>query len=319
MGTRKENWRAPRVLVCMGIVLMMALLLPAATTRAAPDEVSTQEPAECASCHTPQGEEWNGSPHAMAYDVVLDAVKTACGEPMGGDCACLSCHTTDFDAETGTFDHEGVSCEACHGSYQVGHEVGGASVMLDSDSCVCEDCHSETEHQWEGSPHAAGNIQCISCHDVHSQELRQPDETLCQSCHRTQPADTLHSTHLPNDVLCTDCHFSPVQRQEGLELRTVAGDQTVINHTLNPDTSTACITCHTNPLDGDAAQVQPVVAVNEAKWSELTLELDETRDANHQLQVLPFVTLGVGLGIGVVMGAIVVLAVGLILQRRSQR
>jgi predicted CXXCH cytochrome family protein len=211
-----------------------------------------------------------------------------------------------------------VTCEACHGPYDGEHPAGEAAVLLDSDSCICEDCHAETEHQWENSVHAAGNVQCISCHDVHSQELRQSEESLCASCHRTQPADTLHTTHLPNQVVCADCHFSPVQREEALAVRAVSGDQTVVNHKLNPDTSTACITCHSNPLDVDTAHVQPVVAVNEAKWTELTLELDEARDANRQLQVLPFVTLGVGLGIGVVMGAIVVMVVGIVCQRRRQ-
>jgi predicted CXXCH cytochrome family protein len=318
MGVRKENRRPIRALACLGLLVVMALLVPAAMAQAAPPDATAQDPEDCVSCHPAQGEEWHGSAHATAYDAVIDAIQTACDERLDGDCACLSCHTTEFDAETGTFGHEGVTCQACHGTYQAGHEVGGASVMIDSDSCICEDCHTETEHQWEGSPHAAGNIQCISCHDVHSQQLRQSEDTLCQSCHRTQPADTLHATHLPNGVVCTDCHFSPVQRQEGLELRTVAVDQTIANHRLSPDTSTACIVCHSSPLESDAAQVQPVVAVNEAKWSELTLELDETRNANRQLQVIPFVTLGVGLGIGVVMGAIVVLAVGLICQRRGQ-
>jgi hypothetical protein len=109
-----------------------------------------------------------------------------------------------------------------------------------------------------------------------------------------------------------------VEREEGLELRTVAGDHTIANHTLNPDTSTACITCHTSPIADPVAQTQPALAVHEDKWTELTLELDETRNENRQLQVLPFVTLGVGLGIGAVMGAILVLAVGMICQRRGQ-
>jgi predicted CXXCH cytochrome family protein len=318
MGTGKENLRAVGALARLGLVVVVALLLPVVVAEAAPKDAAIQEPGDCVSCHPAQGDEWHGSPHATAYDVVLDAVTTACSGTLDGDCACLSCHTTGFDAQTGTFSHEGVTCEACHGAYQPGHENGGAAVTLDSDSCICENCHSETEHQWEGSPHAAVNIQCISCHDVHSQQLRQPEETLCESCHRTEPADTLHATHLPNDVTCTDCHFSPVQQQEGLELRAAAGDQTVINHKLNPDTSTACIVCHSNPLESDAAQIQPVVAVNEAKWTELTLELDETRTANRQLQALPFVTLGVGLGIGVMMGAIVVLAIGMICQRRGK-
>jgi hypothetical protein len=60
------------------------------------------------------------------------------------------------------------------------------------------------------------------------------------------------------------------------------------------------------------------MVVNEDRWAELTMELDETRDVNRQLQALPFVTLGVGLGIGVLMGAIVVLAVGVVCQRRGQ-
>jgi hypothetical protein len=317
MNVRKEYPRSLRALACLSLVVAMALLLPVAMAQAAPTQATTQEPDDCLSCHPTQSGQWQGSAHAMAYDAVLDAVTAACGESLDGDCACLSCHTTGFDAQTGTFSHEGVTCEACHGLYQTGHEVGGASVMVDSDSCICEDCHSETEHQWEGSPHAAGNVQCIGCHDVHTQQLRKSDEALCESCHSTQPTDTLHTTHLPNGVVCTDCHFSPVQRQEGLELRTAAMDQTVANHNLSPDTSTACIVCHSSPLESDTAQVQPVVAVNEAKWTELTLELDETRSANRQLQVIPFVTLGVGLGIGVVMGAIVVLAVGLICQRRG--
>ena len=301
-------------------LVLVGLLLPLAAAQAAPRDMMYQGPDTCATCHPAESEGWYGSTHAMAYDNVLAAINMACSDPTGGDCTCLSCHTTGFDAQAGTFGHEGVTCEACHGPYDGDHPAGEAAVLLDSDSCICEDCHAETEHQWENSVHAAGNVQCISCHDVHSQELRQSEDSLCISCHRTQPADTLHTTHLPNQVVCTDCHFSSVQREETLAVRATTGDPTVVNHKLNPDTSTACISCHSSPLkaDTDAADIQPVVSVNEAKWTELTLELDETRNANQQLRVLPFVTLGVGLGIGVVIGAIVVMVFGLVCQRRRQ-
>ena len=53
--------------------------------------------------------------------------------------------------------------------------------------------------------------------------------------------------------------------------------------------------------------------------SQLALELDQVQDENRSLQTMSVVTLGAGLGIGVLLGAVFVLAVGFVCQGRSRQ
>ena len=86
--------------------------------------------------------------------------------------ACLTCHTTGFDAGSGKFMSEGVTCEACHGPYKEGHPAG-QTMQLPMESATRAGCAIRPPfEEWEKSQHAAKQIDCFDCHQAHTQGVR---------------------------------------------------------------------------------------------------------------------------------------------------
>jgi hypothetical protein len=73
--------------------------------------------ATCAKCHPKTFEFWSGTPHAFAFDSLLDDPKPN----TQFDAECITCHTTGFEYNSGwvsqakTPDLVGNQCENCHG------------------------------------------------------------------------------------------------------------------------------------------------------------------------------------------------------------
>lgn len=155
-----------------------------------------QEPQQCQDCHVDIAASWAEGAHARAYN--NPDVFTSVWEDNGAPQECLACHTSGYKAYDGSFDHYGVTCEACHGETPPGHpqEPSGLSARLqeqvtqwqdssdpgavvqqdeprlDPIVTVCADCHPTTFNEWQQSQHGSFQLGCVACHSPHPQKLR---------------------------------------------------------------------------------------------------------------------------------------------------
>jgi hypothetical protein len=136
------------------------------------------------------------------------------------DFTCGPCHTTGYSAEgnqdglpgiIGTWEEEGVQCEACHGPGEK-HAASNLKADIVKDVNVCRNCHVNgdptrievsydgmimSHQQWEEmeqGPHAP---------------LRNPQFALgCITCHTDPHATAAYkdSTNLPGPLICLSCH-----------------------------------------------------------------------------------------------------------------
>ena len=207
----------------------------------APQDVTGEQQAtdkNCKDCHLDITESWSHSPHAHAFD---DPVFVERWNGMGNPGDCLLCHTTNYQATTGSFDVEGVSCEACHGEVKPDHPPAVVPVRADTD--YCGTCHTTTLHEWRLTGHATADVGCVDCHDPHSQKrLFEVSDELCINCHQGDMGDYLEDTHIQKGIGCVDCHAlvippDPVP-QDGIV-------PTGHTFTITPAT---CVACHTDSL-----------------------------------------------------------------------
>ncbi len=127
---RKPVWMtfALVFMVCLMFGMAISTALPAsaaqaATATPAPADTVTPEPSyvgseTCSACHKDTHDAWTGTLHSQAFSSPIfqeDWVK------QGSAVSCLECHTTGYDADSGKYSEEGVTCESCHGPMQQGH------------------------------------------------------------------------------------------------------------------------------------------------------------------------------------------------------
>lgn len=178
----------------------MILLVFVATTQAADYEGSRK----CRMCHKDEYEQWKDSPHALAFSNGFQET----WKELDSDPACLACHATGANIETGTFSHPGVTCESCHGMMTKGHSRKDAEMPLPITSEVCRDCHIQTYQEWQLSRHSQADIRCFDCHGVHAQTLRSNGgDLLCGACHSQRLEDFAHATHQLEGLHCNSCHM----------------------------------------------------------------------------------------------------------------
>ncbi len=285
------------------VVAMAILLAFSGQAFAQGPEPTYKGPDYCAACHSAEARAWQNSTHAKATSAV----------PPDADRACLRCHTTAFNASDGTCAYQDVECEACHGPYLEGHPRS-AAMRLPSDSTACQECHAKTYEQWETTPHAQLNVQCIGCHDAHAQDLRLAADQLCTSCHRAKLESFPHSEHDSLGIECTVCHV-PVKPsdQPNVSLASTRGGSHAPDHSFAPPAE-SCVGCHAKgsvPMTaGATAQADPAKVLAD--------QLEATERENGTLRNLAIVTLGIGLGIGGVLGVVSILLIGYIAQRRGK-
>ncbi len=275
---------------------------PSSATTTPVDELAT-EGQRCSECHLDVTQAWQDSTHAQAYaDPRFQTEWVARGE----DPSCLACHTTGFVPRTGTFDHPGVTCEACHGQTPANHPE--VPVSVDPGVRVCADCHPTTVDEWEISGHGEQNIACVACHNPHPQEIRQGDvNTLCLSCHEDNLSGGFaHETHMEQE--CADCHW---HYSEVSEEHFINGSLLPSGHDGVVETQ-ACTDCHVemdedftaiaNELNEDLPPDHPLLEAR-VRITELEAEV-ETVDA--QGQNAAAVSLIQGLLVGAAIGGIVI-------------
>ena len=145
---------------------------------------------------------------------------------------CATCHEDQAKGlaltahgRTSAGDWEGgTGCQTCHGPGAAHIEEGDKSKIrvlgalpAAEASAVCLSCHDRGERtHWQGSPHDARGLSCLSCHQIHQTGAPHPSLLLkasefetCTTCHLKRKASLLRSAHMPMReglMTCGSCH-----------------------------------------------------------------------------------------------------------------
>lgn len=179
----------------------------------------------CVYCHAPHGAGvdgplWNRlipiGPYRM-FDDPMNMI--ADPQPTGNSLLCLSCHdgTIGLDEIVNApnsysgFGPAATSIEECEDCHSGGNPEGGLDfegVWLDTDfrkqhpisfiydPSLDPDFRSVAEIEAAGLRLFDGKVQCMTCHEPHSQRfvpfLRSPNVagSLCLTCHRSSPSES---------------------------------------------------------------------------------------------------------------------------------
>jgi hypothetical protein len=220
--------------VILGLLITVSLLRSSvAVVGAADDDHDFMGPDFCGNCHINDYNEWSKSAHANAF---VDPVFQERWQSQGSPTACLECHTTGFERETGEYIFEGVTCEECHG------EAGTMDVKKATEEC--SDCHNLSPlpvfEEWLEAEHGHSAIECAECHEVHRLELVEEEPIdLCAMCHDTTVQDYSVGEHGDDSYDCLDCHMARTLIEEdprGTEI----SDHSFMPIAPTPD----CTECH---------------------------------------------------------------------------
>lgn len=191
-----------RIIIGLGFALPM-LLVSAAFVQA-DNMAKPVETDKCFLCHSESFKVWDMGAHGQAVtDKAFQDIWQAQGEPE----QCLACHTTGYDATTGTYQAEGVTCAACHGPIPKNHP--DEPIATDRSSNSCGACHTNTLLEWQVSAHRENDLNCIDCHDPHGTQLKaESPSALCITCHKDQAGRIQHTGNANKDLSCADCHLA---------------------------------------------------------------------------------------------------------------
>lgn len=240
MAQKKSS---PSPLLAGLFVGLLAMLLTVGIVSAAPvkqegDSIPTHPDKDCKDCHLDVTDSWSRSAHAHAYD---DPVFQERWSGLGNPGDCLLCHTTNYQASTGAYTAEGVSCEACHGPVRADHPP--ALVPIRNDAEYCGTCHTTTLHEWRVSGHGSVGVGCMDCHDPHNQKpLFEVADNLCINCHKDDMGDYLEDLHIQKNIGCVDCHTLVIP-PDPIPIDGIV--PTGHTFTITPAT---CVACHIDTL-----------------------------------------------------------------------
>lgn len=195
---------------------------------------------------------------------------------LKGDAQCTRCHdeTEEYPVlaigktKHGTLaDGRTPTCTSCHGESNLhvnrppdakerpkpDRSFGKTSkTPVAERNQACLTCHQGGKRiHWQMSEHAARDVACSSCHDVHTQHDKARDKQaqaeVCFSCHKDIRAQTMRPSRHPvkeGKVACSDCH-----NPHGS-----AGEKMLVRDTVN-DT---CYACHMEKRGPFVRSHQPV-------------------------------------------------------------
>ena len=219
-----------------------------------PDPNAPGQPGpKCVSCHTEFASEWQNGPHGQAAsDPVFVADWTNQGKPG----ACLVCHVTGYDPATGTWQEDGVACEACHGAMVPDHPR--EPMPIDREPELCARCHSDVRfdwQEWQGSTHFQRGMNCATCHDPHSASLKvvtprdgsaQFTRRLAVVHHVPQGREHEFPVYRASPAGC-DLHRLPCQTQRDRSARSAHHPGSFFQANL-----TSCNVCHADQMHNPA-------------------------------------------------------------------
>ncbi len=187
----------------------------------------------CETCHGP------GYDHVRVGGRGGLLIDNPAREPFAQQAeVCTQCHQDTVRGYERTL-HATAQAASCHDCHDV-HREGGLSKAkqgpvanrLEAIAETCSDCHGVQTAQFLESGHAqAGVATCVSCHDMHREEMFTADpvdNSLCLQCHgsrflgfHTEANIDFHTGDFhPVDPAqsgasrCTSCHMPPLE-QEG--------------------------------------------------------------------------------------------------------
>jgi len=270
----------------------------AATATPASADAVTPEPSyvgseTCAACHKDIHDTWTGTLHSQAFSSPVfqeDWVK------QGSAASCLECHTTGYNAETGDYSEEGVTCESCHGPMQQGHPQNPMPVT--PDYTLCANCHKSTTDEWRASSHGQANINCEACHSSHSQKPRaETVNELCGNCHKEKGTSFTHGTHANSGLSCSDCHMAAAPHTDS------TGGLFATGHTFSVG-SDACVNCHKDTVHTRDAilQLSGQSTGDAPTMEELEKQVQEQEQKIQNLEAQSSVRLYTGLMQGAIVG-----------------
>jgi DmsE family decaheme c-type cytochrome len=201
-------------------ILGLLLALPAQAQSQRKDMVLKGD-AQCTRCHD-ESEEYP----------VLAIGKTKHGTVADGRTpTCTSCHgVSDTHVNKPADALERPKPDRMFG------KKSATPVAARNDACLT--CHQGGNRiHWQMSAHAAGDVSCASCHQVHAAHDKARDKLtqteVCFACHKEQRAQINRPSRHPireGKVACSDCH-----NPHGS-----AGEKMLVRDGVN-DT---CYTCH---------------------------------------------------------------------------
>jgi hypothetical protein len=307
--------------VVFGIIFSICLILGAtigkmpsafAATDLSADSQSSGPytgPETCKTCHPELYDTWQSTRHANAFS---SPIFQRDWQAEGSDFTCLECHTTGYDSAAGSYAHEGVTCESCHGAFQPGHPESPMPITPDAE--LCSDCHKSTTDEWRASPHHAADIQCQACHNPHSQTPRAASVTeLCTNCHKQMSDSFTHGTHAEAGLECSNCHMYTAPRTEDAIMGLVP-----TGHTFTVG-SEACIGCHQDTVHTRDTIVKlsgQVEGLPEIDTQSLEQKVLEQEAAIQELEAQSSVRLYTGLAQGAIVGLVTGVAAAWVVSRR---
>lgn len=193
-----------------------------------------------------------------------------------GDAKCTRCHDEEDSPKIMTIgktrhgvkaDGRVPTCVSCHGESELHAAYSGSdtppppdrafgkksTLSAEEKSAACSSCHQGGKHMnWSASAHAARDVACTSCHEIHAPTDKVRDKRaqpqVCFTCHKQQRADIAKPSHHPipeGKMTCSDCH-----NPHGS-----AGRFMLVKDTTNA----TCFTCHAEKRGPFLHNHQPVV------------------------------------------------------------
>jgi hypothetical protein len=259
-----------RKLLLLLAVGLLALAVSAFAVHPAAAGNPSQDPnvLKCVECHSEVNNSWAKGPHArpltcaQCHPQKVDPDKLNHKMPLDKGVSCASCHTSGYNPKDGSWMTDGITCEACHNPIPADHP--NQTMPIARTAQDCGRCHTTTYQEWKLSQHGKDGLQCNTCHNSHSTDLRSADAAkLCETCHQQPPDNFIHEKHTAITLAkhgkvalaCPDCHLS--QEMDPTGMANLLRDHSFRNNVA------VCKTCHDGktPLVGDttAAAVEPKI------------------------------------------------------------
>jgi len=184
--------------------------------------------AMCTQCHSDQGLEWTGGPHA------------------GTDISCASCHNDQVHFAGGVtpvsnFRNKGEFCLQCHPAQVTDFRLPFRHRVLEG-QIDCQDCHDPhagfDQSAWNGL-----NDVCLACHmEMEGPFVYEHDGVAsedCVVCHRPHGSNHDKLLVTESNSMCLQCHF-----EQGFN---AGGGWTMgtVGHSIYLDEEARCYDCHT--------------------------------------------------------------------------
>ena len=196
---------------------------------------------------------------------------------------CFGCHKTQKQTYQDSVHGRAFSadamagCQSCHGGGAAHNEVAGEDNYTgplkiesfkkgsgtDDKSRICLTCHQKDARRmnWMGSAHQSSDVDCTSCHQMHTAQDKVRDKRtqpeVCYTCHKERRAQAKMASHHPIDegkVVCSNCHNPHGSNGPTLLLKSTVGETCFLCHAEkrgpflweHPPVSDNCLNCH-NP------------------------------------------------------------------------